>query len=108
MDILTQLESVFGEGVVTGLSMIRPSPISKEQAAQAVKDFQLGPVLRDLGIVCAREIANELEGMGLRPADYLGMSDLVPTVIARLADALSGSPSEVFQHSFLATLRLRG
>lgn len=108
--LIADLQEVFGVSEVattTGFVMVRPSSISNELVAKVVREFPLEAVLKDLGVVAARELANYIEAMAMRPADYAGMPDLGIVVAERIMQAL-GKDSEAFTDALTAQLRNRG
>jgi hypothetical protein len=106
------LRLVFGDPQVegyttTGKVMILPSGVTKDLASQAIEQIDLSIVMRDIGMILAREIANELERMALRPADYVDLPDMPQMVAARVAGELAAAPPE-FLVALLDHIRLRG
>ena len=95
------------ESLPTAQVLTLPSGVTKELAQQAIETVDLDPVLRDIGIIVAREIANELDAMALRPADYVGLPDMPQMVAARLAGELAAAP-QVFVQALLQSLQSRG
>ena len=70
-EVVDELAAVFGlnEGPIpTGVVMTTPSSITREQAVQLAKSCRIRPIIRDLGALAAREMANELTAANLRPA----------------------------------------
>lgn len=109
---LEQLRAVFPapkeEGFTsTATVMNLPSGVTRDLAAQAIDYIDLDPILRDLGGLVAREIANELETMALRPADYVDLPDLPKIMATKVARSLSATP-EVFVRALIEQLKLRG
>ncbi len=109
---LEDLKSVFGEpkeeGYTTTAKVLTlPSGVTKDLAAQAIEQLDLSPIMRDFGSVVAREIANELQAMALRPADYVDLPDMPQMVAARVAAELSTAPPE-FVQTLMEQLKLRG
>lgn len=110
-DIKKQLEDVFGGGGQmapggTAAVLVTPSGISMELAAQAVRKMSMDRVFRDIGAIAAREVANELESQGLRPADYANLEDLPRVVGKRITSYLLRS--EEFSRALLQALQARG
>lgn len=106
-----QLMEVFGGGGQvapggTAAILVRPSTIDMELAAQVVKRTSMDRVCRDLGAVAAREVADELQRQGLKPADFATLEDLPQVVAKRIAVRLLRS--EEFSRSFLQHLGMRG
>lgn len=96
------------EGIgATGRVLTLPSGVTKELAAQTIEQLDLQPILRDIGIIVAREIANELESMALRPADYVDLPDMPQMVAAMVAGELASAPDS-FVKALTDQLRLRG
>jgi hypothetical protein len=91
----------------TGLAMTMPSPVSIEIATNVADNFDIETVVRDLGAIVAREFANELQRMALRPADYATIPDLTNILAIRVASYLMQLP-DVFDLAFLQALRNRG
>ena len=106
------LKAVFGDPKTEGYTttakvMILPAGVTKDLAAQAIEQIDLGPILRDFGVILAREIANELERMALRPADYADLPDMPQMVAARVAGELAAAPPE-FIGPLIDNIKLRG
>jgi hypothetical protein len=91
----------------TAATLVAPSALSKEVAAKVVAEFDLAPVLRDLAAAAAREVANKLDGVALRPADYAIMAELPDLVSKRIVQQLADDPS-TFAKMFADYLQLRG
>lgn len=101
------LQEIFGsQGFFsnTGSVMIAPSSITHQQASECVEKVNLSPLLRDLGLIMARELENELRTCGLRPADYAGLPNLPDILASRIAKALTKVPPE-FANAFTDHLR---
>lgn len=110
-DIKSQLEDVFGGGGQvapggTGAVLTRPSGIDLEIATQVLRQVALDSIDRDLGAVAAREVANELERHGLKPADFAHLPDFPPIVAQRIVSRLV--KSEEFARAFRKYLGMRG
>ena len=106
-----QLEDVFGTGAQvapggTGAVLVRPSKLSMDLAGQVVREMPLDGLYRDLGVVAARLVANELESRGLRPADYANLQELPQVVARRIGGYLLRSGE--FSTSFVQNLTARG
>lgn len=105
---IEDLRTVFSEwGLSTGEVMVRPDQLSKNVVAKLVSEFPLERVLYELGVIAARELANSIEALALRPADYVDLPDLAEDMSERLMQELGRSP-DTFSNSFLAELRNRG
>jgi hypothetical protein len=107
---IQDLEAVFGVSEVkttTARVMTLPSTLTRELVTKVVQEFPLEAILRDLGTVTARELADYIETLALRPADYAGLPDLGSLVSERIMRAL-GKDSEVFLEALTTHLRLRG
>lgn len=110
--ILEEIEEIFGKQnnesfLDTARVLGGPSQISREMAAQSVQSINLTQILKDLGVSAAQQIANDLEALGLRPADYADLPDLPQTVTRLLIQALQKMPTE-FVLALLEQLKLRG
>ncbi len=108
--VIRDLERVFDVSEIrttTGQVMTSPSSISRDTVVKLVKEFPLDTVLRDLGVIAARELASFIEALALRPADYAGVEDIGSIVAERIMQAL-GRDSESFLGTFTAQLRTRG
>ncbi len=110
-DIKKQLEDVFGAGGQmapggTAAVLNRPSGISMELAVQAVRKMPMDRIFRDIGAIVAREIADELESQGLRPADFATLDELPRVVGKRVTSYLLRS--EEFSRALLQALQARG
>lgn len=107
---IKDLEAVFGLNEIkttTGFVMVQPSSISHELVLKVVKEFPLDTIMKDLGVVVARELANYIEAMAMRPADYAEVEDLGTVVGDRIMQAL-GKDSQIFTDALRAQLRVRG
>lgn len=110
-DLKAQLEDVFGGGGQmapggTGAVLTRPSGIDMELAQQILRQVALDAIMRDLGAVAAREVADELTRHGLKPSDFVNLPDFpsiaAKRIVARLAQ------SEEFARAFRKYLGMRG
>lgn len=90
----------------TGAILTRPSKLSLDVAAEAVKTMPLDAVYRDLGAITAQVLADELEGHSLRAADYANLPDLPKVVAKRVVGYLLRS--EEFARAFSEQLAARG
>lgn len=72
----------------------------------AADQVDLDGVLRDLGTVAARALADDLEQKALKPSDYAAIGDLSAVVAARIAKTLL--KSEAFARAFTEQLLMRG
>lgn len=109
---IEDLKSVFGDPTTEGLTttskvLILPSGVTKDLASQAIEQLDLGIVMRDIGIIMAREIADELIRMALRPADYIDLPEMPQMVAARVGAELSLAPPE-FLEALIEGLKARG
>lgn len=96
------------EGYTTTSKVLTlPSGVTKELATQAIEQLDLTQVLKDIGAIVAREIANELEAMNLRPADYVALPDMPQMVASMVAGELASAPEE-FVQALIEQLKLRG
>lgn len=66
----------------------------------------LDGVLRDIGTIMARALADDLQQRALKPSDYANIEDLSVVLAARLAKALP--KSEAFARAFAEQLLMRG
>lgn len=109
---IEDLQSVFGapkeEGYTTTAKvMILPSGVTKDVASQAIEQIDLTTIMRDIGVILAREISDELQRMALRPADYADLPDMPQMVAARVAGELAAAPPE-FVTALIDYIKLRG
>jgi hypothetical protein len=93
--------------MATGTVLTMPSGVTKELAANAIEALDLEPIMRDIGIIVAREIADVLQTMALRPADYVILPDMPQMVAARIGAELSQAPNP-FVRALIEQLKLRG
>lgn len=110
--IKEDLAQVFGGnmtpvGTNTAVVLNTPSGLTKEQAMILVTQTPMGPVLRDLGAVVARELGNELLAHGMRPADFALLPDLPKVVTDRIMKELSEYPEE-FSRALIQYLSMKG
>lgn len=109
--IRDELRNVFGlqEGPIgTGTVLLTPSTVLKAQAIDIARRCPLRGVLRDLGAVAAREVANEMQASGLRPADYADHREIADIVLERIAKMLLDDTGSEFAASVRDHLRVRG
>lgn len=93
--------------VSTGVAQNSPTELTREIASQLIQKIDLSVVLRDIGIIVAREISSELEKVSLRAADYADLPDMPQMVAARLGSELSVAPND-FVNALLEQIKLRG
>jgi hypothetical protein len=103
---LDEFVQVFGEDHGTAQVLTTPSQNDGRLAMAALEDTPVHPIVRDLAIVCAREVGNVLEQSGLRPADYAEVPDL-PQVVLKLVKNAMGK-GDLFEMKFREYLRMRG
>ena len=96
---------VFSEDHGTAQVLITPSERDRKIAMSYLQDLQIEPIVRDLAIIAAREVANILESSGLRAADYADITDMPAKVAAMVKKKIS---SEYFEAVFRDHLRNRG
>lgn len=97
------------EGPVdTGTVLTTPSSVTKAQAVHSAKNCALRGVLRDIGAVAVRELANELGVAGLRPADYSEHEEVARVLKDRVLRALTDDTDGEFARSVREHLRMRG
>lgn len=106
-----QLGEVFGGNMNvapsgTAAVLTRPSTLSMEVADKAVRTMSLDRLYRDFGAVAGRTVADQLESMNLRPADYANLPDLPHTVAKRVVSYLL--KSEEFARALKKSLTARG
>lgn len=107
VDVLKDLETVFGETIASGTVMIAPSGITIDLVTELLNTFELQPIMKDLGLIAARVLADKIEAMTLRPADYADLPDLATLLSQRLMHELA-KDDETFANSLISNLRLRG
>ena len=110
-ELKRQLEEVFGGGMNvapggTGAVLIRPSKLSFDVAAQAVRAMPIDGLYRNIGAAAAQVLADELERRSLRPADYANLPDLPKVAARRILGYLLRS--EEFARAFSEQLAARG
>lgn len=100
---------VFGEEFGTAQVLAAPTDSDRKTAKALLKTVPQGPIVRDLAIVCAREVANVFEQHGMRPADFADMSDLSTKVQLLLKEALASDEGQaLFEAKLREYVRLRG
>ena len=108
---IEELKVIFGpveEGYTTTAQVLNlPATATKDLASQSIEQLDLDPIMRDIGAIAAREIANELQAMALRPADYVDLPDMPKIVASRIAGELVAAPP-LFVQSLIEQLKLRG
>ncbi len=96
---------VFSEDYGTAQVLTMPSDRDRKIAMSFLQDLQVEPIVRDLAIIAAREVANVLETNGLRASDYSDSTDMPAKVAAMVKKKISG---EYFEAVFRDHLRNRG
>jgi len=99
-EAIDELAAVFGlnEGPIpTGTLLNVPSSISREQAIYLAKNCPIRQVIRDLGALTAREMANEMSAANLRPADFSTHDEIGTILRDRIVKQLLGHPDEFFR-----------
>jgi hypothetical protein len=107
---LEELREVFGltEGpTVTAQVLTTPSSVSVSQARQVARAVRVRPVIRDLAAVLARELSNEYQAAGLRPADYANDEEVARMLADRVCRALEDHPG-AFAKYLAAYLSMSG
>lgn len=112
MTAISELRKAMGlkpklQEVSTGMAMTNPTSISLEIAAAAIQEVDINPMIRDLGAIVGRELADELERLGMRPADYAGLPNNAEVMALKIASALVQMP-DAFANALAETLRGRG
>jgi hypothetical protein len=97
--------AVFSEDHGTAQVLTMPSERDREIAMTYLRELQVEPIVRDLAIIAAREVANVLEANGLRAADYADTTDMPQQVAAAVKKKIG---SEYFDAIFRDHLRNRG
>jgi hypothetical protein len=110
-DLKKQLDEVFGGNMNvvpggTGAVLTRPSYLDMEAVTQAVRVMPLDELYRGFGAVAGKVVADQLEEMNLRPADYANLSDLSRMVAKRVVSYLLRS--EEFARALKESLARRG
>jgi hypothetical protein len=109
-EALEDLSRVFGRPVVevhTAVASVTPSSVSHAQARDVAKRCVLDGVLRDLGAIAARVVADELEASGLRAADYAQFDDVATIMQERIVKELQANPRK-FSMALAEFLQMRG
>ena len=107
-DLRKILQEPLGEAYVsTGRVLTLPSGVTTEVAAQTIASMDLTQILKDIGSVAAMQIAQDLEAMALRPADYALLPNLAEMVAQRIAKELAKVPTE-FTSALVERMKLRG
>jgi hypothetical protein len=96
---------VFAEDHGTAQVLTTPSERDRKVAMNFLQDLQVEPIVRDLAIIAAREVANTLEANGTRAADYADTTDMAKKVAAMVKKQIGG---DYFQAVFRDHLRNRG
>ena len=106
-EILSEIFAPVGAGPGgTATTLISPSSIDGDIVRMVADQVDLDGVLRDLGTIAARALADELEQKALKPSDYAAIGDLSVVLAARIVKALS--KSESFARAFTEQLLMRG
>lgn len=113
MDPATRLQllEVFGDPTNvapsgTGATLTRPSSLDMALADKVTSLIPMDRIFRDLGIVAARELADEFERRGLKPSDYKYVEGITKRVAEMIAKNVK--TSEVFDRSLREHLGMRG
>jgi hypothetical protein len=106
-----RLAEVFGDPTNvapagTGAILTRASKLDMEFATRVIQGMEMDRVFRDLGVVVAREMADEMERRGLKPSDYKHLEGLAQMAARRVIKNVA--KSEVFEASLREHLGLRG
>lgn len=102
------VERVLREGPIsTGVVLTTPDAMSQREALAAAEGVKLNGVLRDMGTLAGRALADELEVEQLRPADYSEWHELSVRVRERLVQRLARGCRE-FDEALAMALRGRG
>ena len=104
---LEYLASVM-EDFGTAQVLTSPSDDDRDDVTSTLKDLSLKTIIRDLAVISANSVADDLHAMALRPADYADMKDLPEKMALMLTKALSGADREYFAEMFRQQLRTRG
>jgi len=106
-----ELRNVFGVSesfTDTATVLTTPSSVTKEQAIHTARKCPLH-LMRDLGALAARDMANELEAASLRPSDCVQFQEVIDIVRDRIIrDLLDGPGADAFNKAMAEFLALRG
>ena len=109
-DTVRALEEVFapiGAGPNgTATVSTTASSLDADLVTMVAEEMDLTDILRDVGIVTARKLADELERRALKPSDFADMPELVQLLAKRLKKALADS--EEFSQALYKQLKMRG
>lgn len=101
---LAEILADFGSGSV----LISPSDLDREAALATVTSMPMDEIIRQFAIMAAQQVANRLEIVPLRPANYADPI-VAETVLTLLKKQLSGEDGQdYFTKVFLDQLRSRG
>lgn len=98
---------VFQEAFATALVLNSPTTLTKDMAKDLAGRLNISPVMYRIGTLAAEALADGLESLGLRPADYVQLDEISSVIAGRLSKELKANP-EVFMKAFVAQLGLRG
>jgi len=87
-------------------TLLSVSSLAREKAKEIAEAIPLEPIVENLGILAAQELADGLEAQGLRAADYVGVEGLSEALAKRLRAYLKDP--RLFQETFLTQLAARG
>jgi len=93
--------------ISTGVVLTTPDGVSRREALAAAEGFRLDGLMRDLGELAGRAVADELAAEQLRPADYADWPEVSARVRERLANRLAGGCA-LFDEALALALRSRG
>ncbi len=91
----------------TANTLIHPSVLSKELASDLVDKLPLEPILRNIALILAKGVGDQLSTAALRPADYQDLRELPDALIERIIEELAKKPETFFQ-AFQDALKIQG
>ena len=103
-DYLAELESLL-ENYGTAHILTSPSTADNELAKEVMSSIDMMPVMRDLAILAADNVADLLIAKGVRPADFVEKEVIGKGILSALRKAFSGKGSEYFMEVFSDHLR---
>lgn len=90
----------------SSMAMTSPSSLDLDLVTMVAEEMDLSGVMRDLGTVVGRALADELEQRALKPSDYYQMPELSEKLANRIKNSVANS--EEFAIAVAKILKLRG
>lgn len=103
-DYLADLEGLL-ENYGTAHVLMSPSTADSNLAKEVMSSIDMMPVMRDLAILAADNVADLLIAKGVRPADFVEKKAIAEGILSALRKSFSGKGSQYFMEVFSDHLR---